>query len=388
VSSKKKILILSSYGGYGHMAAVNTLKTLLSKHYEIDVVYPIKELRLCGLRHSEALYNYFLSKNCNRFTNWYVRYLGVPVLRMKGKKLERLVQEYIKKKQSDIVISLIPLVNHPTSVATYRMGVPFLIVTTDNDLTNWIGDLEKTKHHQFKVSIGADLPTTKGALLSKKIPEKEILQVGLPLRPEFFQLPSKIQMRAKYSIPSGKNVILLMMGGAGASLSLRYVKVLAQSKDNLHLVVCSGRNQKLAKKLCAIHLGAGNTMEVVPFTENVHELFALADLLITKPGPGTINEAISCKLPILIDRINTPIFWEEANIDLVLQTGIGDCIKHVEDLPQMVHRFLFDEQLRESITRSYASLPKNQFAERIQPLIEEMIGEMIPSEAIASSSNV
>lgn len=385
MQSKKKILVLSSYGGYGHIAAARTLQTLLSDDYDIDVVYPIKELRLCWLRHSEALYNYFLAKNFNRFTNWYVRYLGTPILRMKAKKLKRLMEQHIKEKQTDLVISLIPLVNYPASMATYQMGIPFLMVTTDNDLTNWICDLNKKKHHQFKVTIGADLPTTKGALLSQQVAEKEIEQLGLPLRPEFFQQPSKEKMRAKYGIENSQNVVLVMMGGAGTSSSLKYVKILAKSQDKIHFIVCSGRNQKLAKKLQSLPLGQENTMEVIPFTESVHELFALADLIITKPGPGTINEAISCQLPILIDRINTPLYWEEANIDLVLKYGIGDCIRQVGDVSKMVHRFLFDEQLKESVARGYNSIPKNQFAERIRPLIDEMVGEMISAEAISGS---
>ncbi|MDN3507072.1 MAG: glycosyltransferase [Simkaniaceae bacterium] len=386
MTSKKKILVLSSYGGYGHIASAKTLQKLLSDDYDIDVIYPIKELRLCGLKHSEAFYNYFLARNFNRFTNWYVRYLGTPVMKMKAKKLKRLLEQHIKEKQTDLVISLIPLVNYPASMATYQMGIPFLMVTTDNDITNWVCDLNKRKHHQFKVTIGADLPTTKGVLLSEQVSEKEIEHLGLPLRPEFFQQPSKEEMRAKYGIENSQNVVLVMMGGAGTSSGLKYVKILAQSQDKIHLIVCSGRNQKLAKNLQALSLSAGNTMEVVPFTENVHELFAIADMIITKPGPGTINEAIACQLPILIDRINTPIFWEEANIDLVLKYKIGDCVRQVSDVPMMVHRFLYDEQFRESISQGYKSIPKNQFAERIRPLIDEMVGEMAPVEEISGSN--
>ena len=45
----KKILILSCLGGYGHIAATNTLKQLLGDEYEIETIYPIKELRIFGI---------------------------------------------------------------------------------------------------------------------------------------------------------------------------------------------------------------------------------------------------------------------------------------------------------------------------------------------------
>jgi UDP-N-acetylglucosamine:LPS N-acetylglucosamine transferase len=386
MSAKKKILILSSYGGYGHMAAAKTITKLLSDSYDIEVAYPIKDLRLGGLRNCEAFYNYFLSRNCNRFTNWYVKNLGNPILKRKGKKIQRLIEAYVEEKQIDLVISLIPLVNEAVAAATYRMGVPFLLVTTDNDLVNWVPGLEKMKHHQFRATVGTDLPTTKGALLAKGIDEREIEIIGLPLRPEFFSPPKKEEMREAYSIPADKNVVLILMGGAGASLSLKYVKALAQSKDNLHLIVCCGRNHKLVNTLKAIPVGPGNTLEAVPFTEKIHELLALSDLLITKPGPGSINEAMACKIPMLIDQTNPTIYWEAANIDLVTSFRIGDCVRSIKEIPSMVHRFLFDEQLRESIARSYAALPENQFGKRLAPLIEEMTGETSLVEEVTEAN--
>ena len=67
----KKLLILSSFGGYGHIAATNTLKALLGSEYKIDTAYPIKDLRILGMPSGEAFYNYTISNNWTAFTNWY-----------------------------------------------------------------------------------------------------------------------------------------------------------------------------------------------------------------------------------------------------------------------------------------------------------------------------
>ncbi|NGX59295.1 MAG: Processive diacylglycerol beta-glucosyltransferase [Chlamydiae bacterium] len=388
MTAKKKLLILSCTGGYGHIAAANTLQTLLSDEYEMEVVYPIKDLRICKVPNGEAFYNYLLTNNLTPLTNWIVRTFPAKLFAQRSKKIKRMIETHISEKKIDCVISLIPFVDYPASEAARKMGIPFILVTTDNDLHNWAIDLDQKKHHQFKMTVGFDLPTSKGTMLAKNIPEEEIEVIGLPLRPEFLQMKSKEELRSEYEILQNKNVVLIMMGGTGARLSYQYLKAISQYSQNLHLIVCAGRSKKMAKKLKSIHPATGNTIDIIPFTEKVHELFALSDLILTKPGPGSINEAISCKLPILLDRIKPPVFWEEANIDLVLKYGIGACIRTVSEAPEMISRFLFDEQVRESVARAYEKVPVNQFADRIKPLLEEMMGQNLSGEVVMTSRSM
>ncbi|NGX37286.1 MAG: Processive diacylglycerol beta-glucosyltransferase [Chlamydiae bacterium] len=381
----KKLLILSSYGGYGHIAAANTLISLLGDNYEVEIIYPIKELRILGLPSGESFYNFLISNHWNQLTNWVVRLLPPPLFQQRNDKLCRLIERHIEDRKPDLVISLIPFVNYPASEAARKRGLPFLLITTDNDLHNWVFQLQKRKHSNFKVTIGSDLATSKGTLLDQKVSEEDIKTIGLPLRPEFLNMKNKEELRSSYGIPENKNVVLIMMGGMGARSTLQYVKSIVEHSLDLHLLVCAGKNRKLAKKLKKIQPATGNSMDVIPFTEKVHELFAMADVIITKPGPGTINEAVSLEIPLLIDRTNDPLFWEQANIDLVLESGVGACIHSFEEAPELVKRFLFDEQTRESVIRAYEKIGKNQFAAQIESLIEKMCEETIPSEEIITT---
>jgi UDP-N-acetylglucosamine:LPS N-acetylglucosamine transferase len=299
-----------------------------------------------------------------------------------------LIRDHIQSKKVDIVISLIPFVNYPASKAARQCDVHFLIITTDNDLTNWVFNLEKIDTSKFKLTYGFDLETTKELLARKGIPESAIEQLGLPLRPEFIDTEDKTTLRAKYEIPERKNVVLIMMGGAGSRLIVKYVKALVGSSMNLHVLVCSGRSRHLARKLKSLTPAMGNTLDVIPFTEKVHELLALSDLLLTKPGPGSINEAYALKLPILLDHTKPPLFWEKANIDLVMRDGVGACIDQIKDAPDLVARFLFDEQTREKVLRAYEAVPENRFATAITELIGEMLEAPATDEVVVSGRNV
>jgi len=382
---RKKILFLSSYGGYGHIATANALKHLLDEEYEIDTVYPIKELQIFKLPSGESIYNFLLANNWVRITNWIVRYLAPPVFGHREGKIRKLIEKYIQEKKPDLIVSLIPFINYPAAEMAEKAQIPYLLVTTDNNLQNWVYALNKKKPSHFKVTIGSDLPTTKQILLEQKVPEKDIETIGLPLRPDFFSEKTKADLRQEYEIPPNKKVVLLVMGGMGARLIYRYAKTIAKNSLGVHLMICTGKNKRLAAKLKTIQTTEKNSIDIIPFTEKIHELFGLADLLITKPGPGTINEAFVFQLPILIDQISVPLFWEEANIDMVLSHKVGACIRSFQEVSELIQRYLYDEQMQKIVSQAYREIPKNQFAETIKPLIEEMCGEPEVGEVALTS---
>lgn len=371
VAHSKKILILSCLGGYGHIAATNTLKELLGSEYEIDTIYPIKELRIFGIPTGESFYNYTLARNWTKFINWYVK-ISYPVFSQREEKSIGLIERHIEEKKPDLIISVLPFVNYPASEAARRHGIPFLLVTTDNDLTNWVFAIDKMKHENFKVTIGADLPKSRQMLIKSAVPESAIETTGFPLRPSFFKARGKIEVRKEYGIPLDKKVVLIIMGGVGGRCAYKYAQTLMQSQLGIHLIVCAGRNKKLFKKLQELEPVNGNSITAMPFTEKMHDLFALSDLVITKPGPGTINEILSMKLPLLVDQTRTPLFWETVNIDWVLGLKVGAAVKSLQELPELVHRFLFDEKNCAEVAKNLAQIPQNQFAGRIGPLIEQM----------------
>lgn len=383
----KKLLLLSSYGGYGHIAAANTLDGLLGDEYEIEVVYPIKELRFFGIPSGESFYNFLISNNMIRLNNWITRHVGKYIFSPHEEKTCRMIQRHIEEKKPDILISLIPFIDYPATEAARKAGIPCLFVTTDYDLHNWVFALEKCTLSNLRVVIGADLPTTRGSLLEKGIPEEAIETIGLPLRPGFLNVKPKEELRELYNIPDGKPVVLIMMGGTGARSISAYTKTLLESDLNIHLVVCTGKKTGLADQLKKIEPKNGNSVDILPFVEDIGSLFALADLLITKPGPGTINEAFSMKLPILIDGTGVPIFWEVANRDLVLQYKVGECIWSLDETVNLTKKYLFDEQTQEKVSRAYEEVPVNTFRERIKPLIEEMCDEALSGDVVMTSRN-
>ncbi len=384
-SSKKTLLILSSHGGYGHSAACNTLQKLIGDQYNIKVIYPIDQLRIWGVPSVEdVVYNMMIKKGWIRSLNFLSRHVAPNVFRSHHGKLEKIIRRNIDAYQPDLVISLIPFVNYSASEAARKKEVPYLLITTDNDLKNWVCGFEKLKDPQFKITIGFDLPTTRDLLRKYQIPDDMIETIGLPLRPEFIAQKDETLLREEYHIPSAKPVVLIMMGGAGGKTAYDYARKIASLELNTHLIVVCGRNEKLKKDLSKIKLHEGNTMTLLGFTDKVADLMTIADLVITKPGPGTINEAIAKQLPVLVDNTDISLFWERANSDLVVRYGIGHKIREFKDVKNILKSYLNEDLTRSRVEDSFANVPPNLFHERIIEVIAEMVNK--PDSVVAMPS--
>lgn len=368
------MLILSSTGGFGHRAAQKALMTIL-KGYEFKIIYPINETRLLGLKSGETLYNTLIYNNFNRLMNWLARRVAPKAFQRQAGRIEKLISENIASYKPDIIVSVIPYINLAASEAARKADIPFLLITIDNDLEIWVHGLDSVKQSNFKITIGTDLPTTRGLLEKYKIKKECIETIGLPLRPQFHCDKTKEDLRKEYQIQEGRSVILLMMGGIGATRCIQYAKKILKMELKTHLFVCVGKNLKLASKLEKLERYPSNALTTIPFTDKIHEFMILSDLLITKPGPGTINEAIVTKTPVLLDQTGTVLLWEKINIELTHARGIGKSVQDISQLEMYLKEIFFDEATRKKLQESLAQVSPNEFVQKIQPLVDSLCQE-------------
>ena len=369
---KKNLLVLCSNGGFGHNAAAQTLKNLLGDEYNITIVYPIDEMRIWGVKSGEQIYNVMLRNDWIQSLNLITRYLAPKIFRTRKMQVEEIIKKHIDETKADLLISLIPYVNYPASEAARKSGTPFLLVTTDNDLRLWVHGLQGLKHPHFRVTVGSDLWCSRERLRKRNIPDSVIETTGLPIRTDFFVTKDKDSIRHEFGIPKTKPVVLIMIGGAGGDKALDYAKRIGSTQYGIHLVLCAGKNRQLVQDLQKIILHPTNTMTVVGFTTRISDLMAISDLLVTKPGPGTINEAMAMKLPILVDATSTILSWEQTNIDMIMQYGIGDYVEDFDELEPLLRQFLFDTELQKEVKDSYSKIPANRFKESIGPIVSSM----------------
>ncbi len=121
-----------------------------------------------------------------------------------------------------------------------------------------------------------------------------------------------------------------------------------------------------------IKLNPSNSLTIMEFTDKIPELMAMADLIITKPGTLSTTESLAMRLPILMDCTNSVIDWEQANIDLIKEYGVGNYIKDLDQTELLVRDYLYDSDLRHEVQKAYQKMPANRFNESIAGIIDEM----------------
>jgi len=77
----------------------------------------------------------------------------------------------------------------------------------------------------------------------------------------------------------------------------------------------------------------------------MHELMAVCDLIITKPGGLTSSEALALGKPLFI--LNPIPGQEAANSDFLLERGAAAKVNRVEDLPYRIEQLLGTKKLAE-----------------------------------------
>lgn len=352
---KKKILYLFSETGGGHRSAATAIMRAV-EHLRKDT-------------YSQEMIDVFAS--CSGFLNVFAK-LYAPVIKYSPRlwgqlyywldderKLERLEQmsrpfilkeltKLILEKLPDVIVSVHPLVNHLAvrAIRESELKIPFIVVITD-----------PVTLHRAWITPDVDLcvvATGEARKLAIRygMPDKKIKVIGMPIDPKFF-LKKKEKEKAKFTI-------LLMGGGEGAGKMYEIIKELDCAGLKVQLLIIAGRNRALETKLKKQAHRFSCPMRIYGFTDQVHELMAESDLIVTKAGPGTIAEALAMNLPIVITS------WlpgqEEGNVEFVVRENVGrvsrDPKRVVELIAEMRRTSEFEEMKRniKRVSRPQAAL--------------------------------
>ena len=111
--------------------------------------------------------------------------------------------------------------------------------------------------------------------------------------------------------------------------------------DPFQTIAVAGRNEELRRELAT--QDRKHPTHVLGFSSNMHELMAVADLVITKPGGLTCSEALAVGRPLFI--LNPIPGQEAANSDFLLEHGAAAKANRVEDLPYRIGQLLGSKKL-------------------------------------------
>lgn len=220
--------------------------------------------------------------------------------------------------------------------------------------------------HPFWVTKGTDLyivatEFTKQQLAQKGVGLNAIKVLGIPVDDKFLKLHEKALLCKKLGIKEGLFTVLIVTGSFGIGPIEKIVDALC---DEAQILVVCARNKNLLKKLKGKDYPA---VKIFGFIDNIDELMAVSDVIITKPGGLTISEILTMELaPIFIAAIPGQ---ETENAAILEKYGIGLNIETVDKIKETILDYKHHPEKLIEIKNQIRSLKKTDTIEELYHVI-------------------
>ena len=373
----KKLDFIYFDAGGGHRSAAMALQQVIAQQgrpWEIRMVNLQEQLdtldifrRVTGIR-LQDYYNLMLKKGWTLGSGELLKGLHV-VIRMFQPRLVRLLRDFWRAGQPDMVVSLIPNFNRALklSLEAALPGTPLVTILTD--IADFPPHFWIERQPQYLV-CGSDRAVAQARELGHS--DRNIFRSsGMILNPRFYD-PIEADRGAQRQrlgldpqLPTG----LVLFGGEGSAVMLEIARRLDAAARPLQLILICGRNQKLAAALRAIP--SRIPMFVEGFTREVPYYMHLADFFIGKPGPGSISEAVAMKLPVIVERNAWNLPQERYNCEWVREQDVGLVLGNFRGIGGAVEELL--EPGTNARMRAKAAAQSNRAVFEIPDMLESIL---------------
>jgi processive 1,2-diacylglycerol beta-glucosyltransferase len=169
---------------------------------------------------------------------------------------------------------------------------------------------------------------SKEQLIQQGVKENKIEVLGIPIDAKFLKSFDKNILCKKFNIAPDKFTVLIVTGSFGIGKIEEAVDLLYQEVQIL--AVCA-QNKILYARLKQKNYPG---LKIFGFIDNIQELMAVSDIIITKPGGLTISESLAMDLlPIFITAIPGQ---ETENAKVLAKKSIGINIKDIASIKDIV----------------------------------------------------
>jgi processive 1,2-diacylglycerol beta-glucosyltransferase len=388
LSKRKKILILTSFGGGGNLTASNALQEYLQNTYNVESKYVFKELLASldpfnfltfGRYSCEEIYNIFVPGKFFTFLGWMYQ-LGGWYIHLQKNRIYTLLHNYFAQTKPDLIVSVVPMINNIILEAAQNLHIPFLLMPTDLDISPYTMKINHPTYDQFYLGLAFDDQKIMTLLDTISIPQKSIFTLGAPLRKDFFTKKNRSLLRKKYDLDQNKFVIMILMGSQGSSETEKYVAELLKLTKPAHLLVCIGKNEASRENIAKLSVPEHISLSVVGFTPNIADYMAVSDIFISKSGTLSVFESLYMNLPIFIDATSTALPWEKFNLTFIKNHGFGECIEQYDQIVPLVTECIQNPQKIETYKNNIEKLEKKIFPQEARKLIEDILKDKNLSE--------
>jgi len=219
--------------------------------------------------------------------------------------------------------------------------------------------------HRIWVVDGIDIfavacDYTRDRLKQLGVMERKIAVTGIPVDEKFIQVHDVVLLKDKLGLIKDAFTVLIATGSFG----IGPIEAIINELSDFQVVVVCGHNKKLHSRLKA---KARNGLHVLGLVDNMHELMAVSDSMVTKPGGLSITEAMVSQLPLIF--FNAIPGQEINNVKVLKSYGIGISDCSIKDIGKHLRVLAGSKDAHRSAVNRTKELARPQAVRDIRALI-------------------
>ncbi len=332
----KRVLVLSASVGAGHLRAAQAVELALRQLDPDAVVKNVDVLTLTnkGFRtiYGEA-YLELVNRAPHMLGYFYDLMDRAPSPQHKGDKLRLAIEKlnmgkflrFLDDEPWDVIVNTHFL---PAElIASLRkhgdLKTPQLTVTTDFETHRlWVN--QPCDHYFTATDEGA------AYLHHWGVPATDTTVTGIPIHPVFSERKTREACLERQGLAGDRLIVLQLAGGFGVGPIEEIFRGVLAIDVPLDIVVVTGRNEEAKTELDSMSPPPRHRVQVLGFTDQMDELMAVADLVISKPGGLTTSEVLARGAAMAI--VNPIPGQESRNSDFLLENGAAVKINNIATL--------------------------------------------------------
>lgn len=223
----------------------------------------------------------------------------------------------------------------------YNLNIPLVAILTDYvPHSYWVYD-----NVDYYITPSQEI---KERLIEKGVEPTRIKPLGIPIDPKFNAPFDREQLKIKLGLRLGCPIVLIMGGSHGLGPIRQVLGYLDDSVFDFQGIVVTGVNKKLFNYLRSRKNKIKKEIQIYGYADNINELMAVSDIIITKPGGVTISEALTLGLPVLI--LNPIPGQEDNNTQYLIKHGAAIKVDSAKGLTSVLEDLLTDPQELEKLS--------------------------------------
>lgn len=357
---RKRILILTSKTGGGHVSLAEALRDLLEKgastaesgyeQYAVDTESPAITIvdPQPGFFH---LHYRFVSRNALWLWAAEFRFFDAPRRAMLAHRVftrlvRRQLTDLLDTVQPDLIITTYPFLSYEVKRVLEQRSpaIPLVMLFSDANSVHaaWLSERQAdatfaTTHETYKQALAAGFDAHRLHL------------VGWPVRAQFSQeyksgKDAQKEQLTRLGLERNRFTVFLQGGGEGAARvegPIDTMLVTGALSRELQIILACGTNSSLLERYKNMP-----NLVALPYTKAIAPFMAAADVIMGKAGPNALFEAVTLNKPFIATSFIPG--QEQENLSFIQHHGLGWVALRPQEQLSLLSRLVHnDEEMKE-----------------------------------------